>query len=61
MNIDVCIIYSQKKIEINYIILFFRAFKMKMQLKQRLKLLERTQKYIYIISNLFLNFFIRLT
>jgi hypothetical protein len=33
MNIDVCIIYSQKKIEINYIILFFCAFKMKMQLK----------------------------
>jgi hypothetical protein len=32
-----------------------------MQLKQGLKLFKKTEKYIYIVSNLFLYFFIKLT
>jgi len=39
----------------------FIPLRQKLQLKQGLELFKRTQKDINIISNLFLDFFIRLT
>jgi hypothetical protein len=49
-NIDVCIIYPWKKIEVNCIgsYILFYSFKMKIVVKKGLKLLKRTQKDIYI-------------
>jgi hypothetical protein len=62
-NIDVCIIYPWKQLKS---ITFFNTFlliilRWKLQLRQGFKLVKKIQKDIYIISNLFLDFFNRLT
>jgi len=62
-NIDVCIIYPWKKLKS---ITFFNTFlliilRWKLQLRQGFKLVKKIQKDIYIISNLFLDFFNILT
>jgi hypothetical protein len=48
--------------QLHYLIYSFWFFlKQKLQLRQGLKLFKKIQKDINIISNLFLNFFVRLT
>jgi len=57
-NINVCITYPWKKIEINCIVYYvhFNPLRWKLQVRQGFKLLKKTQKDIYIISNLLLDF-----
>jgi hypothetical protein len=62
-NIYVYITYPWKKIKVNYIVNTFILIPLsqKLQLRQGFKLLKRLKKDINIVSNLFFDFFIRLT
>jgi hypothetical protein len=62
-NIDVCITYPWKKLKSTALFITFLLIilRWKLQLRQGFKLVKKTQKDIYIISNLFLIFFNRLT